>query len=628
MHVLSSPLPFPTGLSLFSARDQAEKISVLPRVPIRKVFCFIHEYIRGRVSVDWCKVISTAGPRFCKCIYILCLFLGYADTPRLKQMEGKVSELFIPDIFEIISQNLTQFDLIALSKTCHMLKALAIPILYKSITIDCNYSQFEKEYLGRKTTYIKSRSNFLSLIRTLNISANVNVLSDNGCDCSLWNFIKLFRVVNLPLDFYDFESFLLGEEGMSFFKRARLHLLCLDTPLSFRMLKQLLNDKYSRETLSVLNFAINIHLPSQPFTDLIDDGNLKFQNLTTLSIGPTKQDFKLDDILRLIDSGSENKLENLRLEAQHKTFKLCDLLNLSDVKLKSSDYIFDRLNTYKNLKSLSLSSINFNQAYLINEKDTKNRFDFFQGLHYLELSDIGVISSDSGESLLHTFYKNCDKCNLGCVKLDLRSTVDDLLPAFFNEKVEPNQIKELDLTIRYNSMYSIPLNDLIGNYIKMAILTQRKSLKKLSVEIKSERNLINLEEQLQKEHLFNLLSKKFEKLNSLRIQVHFDYVLLYKNILFKNMPNLTNFWIVGSSAIPMHFGLGNMYPGIFDKWWRIIYLPRNLLEGVAGHPLRYIKIDECLFAVERKNSDIIQPKDSIDKLYDRMTRVSFDSIMN
>ncbi|GAV27448.1 hypothetical protein PMKS-000916 [Pichia membranifaciens] len=394
------------------------------------------------------------------------------------------------------------------------------------------------------------------------------------------------------------------------------------------MLKQLLNDKYSRETLSVLNFAINIHSPIKPFTDLIEDSNLRFQNLTTLSIGPTKQDFKMDDILKLIHSEVENKLENLKLESQHKTFKLCDLLSLSDVKLKSSDYIFDQLNTYKNLKSLSLSSINLNQSNLKHNRDPKGRFDFFQGLQYLELSDIGIISSDSSESLLHTFYKNCDKCNLKYVRLDLRSTVDDLIPEFFDDYIESNQVKELDLTIRYNSMYNIPLNHLIDKYLKMAIVKQKKSLEKLSIEIKSERNLISLEEQLQKEHLFELLSNTFEKLDSLRIQVHFDYVLLYKNLLFQNIPDLKNFWIVGSSAVPMHFGLGNMYPGIFDRWWRIIYLPKKLLEGISHHPLRYIKIDECLFAVEHANSETIQPKDSIDKLFESMTRVSFDTIMS
>ncbi|ODQ49092.1 hypothetical protein PICMEDRAFT_70666 [Pichia membranifaciens NRRL Y-2026] len=543
-------------------------------------------------------------------------------------MEGIVLQLFMPDIFEIISQNLTQFDLIALSRTCHLMKCLTTPILYRSITIDCKYSQFEKEYLGKNTTYIKSKSNFLSLIRSLNSSLENNVIADKNDGPRLWSYIKLFKVVNLPLEFYDFESFLFGEEGVSFFKKARLNVLSLDTPLSFRMLKQLLNDKYSRETLSVLNFSINKHLPIKPFSDLTEDGNLRFRNLTTLAIGPTKQEFKMDDILKLIHPGDANKLENLKLDSQHKTFKLCDLLSLSDVKLKSNDYIFDQLNTYKNLKSLSLSSINLNQSNLKHNRDPKSKFDFFQGLQYLELTDVGIISSDLGESLLHTFFKNCDKCNLKYIRLDLRSTVDDLIPEFFNDFIEPNQVKELDLTIRYNNMYNIPLNQLIDQYLKMALIKQKKSLRKLSIEIKTERNLISLEEQLQKEHLLELLSNNFEKLDSLRIQVHFDYVLLYKNLLFQNIPNLKNFWIVGSSAVPMHFGLGNMYPGIFDRWWRIIYLPKNLLKGITHHPLHYIKIDECLFAVEHANSEIIQPKDSIDKLFESMTRVSFDNIMS
>lgn len=532
----------------------------------------------------------------------------------------KIAELFIPDIFELVSRHLTQFDLVSLSKTCQLFLNLTTPILYRSITIDCNFSQFEKEYLGRNTTYIRSKFNFLSFMKSLN------------ADDSLWRYIKKFRVISLPEEFYDFESFLSGKSGISFFKRARLSNICLDNSVGLAILKQLLNDKYSRETLTVLKFTINKHLSSKPFIDLIIDDskeeNYKFQNLNTLSIGPIKQEIQLDDILKLIDYDDNWKLQNLKLESLHKTFKLCDLLNFSGDKLKSSNYILSRLNCYENLKSLSLSSINFNQSLLSNEDENHN-FTFFENLKYLELSDIGLIASLPKESLLHTFYKNSKTCNLEYVRLDLRSTVDDLIPEFFNEYTQTNQIKELDLTIRYNSMHDTPLNELINKYLSMVVLRQHASLEKLSIEIKSEKNLINLEEQLQKEHLLQLVSTRFENLKSLRIQVHFEYILLCKKLLFQNIPNLTNFWVVGSSAVPMHFGLGNMYPGIFDQWWRIIYLPKSLLEDVPeSHPLRYIKIDECLFVIEREKSDILQPKNSIDKIFDTMTRVSFDNIMN
>ncbi|KAG0686603.1 hypothetical protein C6P40_003727 [Pichia californica] len=541
-------------------------------------------------------------------------------------MKETILDLFIPDIFDIISKDLTQFDQIALSKTNHTLYDLIIPSIYRSITIDCNFSQFEKEYIGRNTTFIKSKSNFISFIKTLNKNNK------------LWLYINKFIVIDLPLEFYDFESFLLGTNGnannyennnISFFERARLNKLNLDSPVGYIILKNLLNDKYLRENLTIINFNINKYQSIKPFKDIIKDSKYRFQNLNTLSIGPLNNEIKLNEILKLIDLNFCYKLENLKLESVHKTCKLYDLLEFSDdIKLNSSNYIFDYLNTYKNLKSLCLNSINIHQNLLIQNSETnKNKFKFFKNLKYLQLTDIAIISSNSNESLLHTFYKNCDECNLQIIRLDLRSTVDDMIPKFFDEYIKPNQIKELDLVIRYNNMHDTPLVELIDKYLDLVILKHKNSLEKLSIEIKSEKNLISLEEQLQKAHLLKLITNRFDNLKSLRLQVHFDYILLFKILLFQNFSKLENFWIVGSSAIPMHFGQGNMYPGIFDQWWRIIYLPKQLIDGVINHPLHYIKIDECLFLIDRENTEMIQPKNQIDKIFDTMTRVSFDNII-
>lgn len=542
-------------------------------------------------------------------------------------MNTNITEFFIPDIFELISNNLTQFDLISLLKSCKLFYNLSIPILYKSITIDCNFSQFENEYLYKRTTFIRNKSNFLSLIKSLNNNINNH-------DKNYWIFIKNLNVINLPLEFYDFELILTGlydDNNVPFFKKSRLNFLNIDSPVSFNILKNLLNDKYSRETLTSLNLNISKHSPTKPFKEIIDNKLLKFQNLNTLSIGPINQDIKLNEILNLIDSNNNFKLKNLNLESIHKTCKLYDLLEFSDdIKLHPCNYLFNYLNKYENLKSLSLNSININQNLLIKNNNSNDNFKFFKNLIYLELSDIGIISSNSNESLLHTFYKNCNECNLKFVRLDLRSTVDDLIPNFFEEFINLNQIKELDLTIRYNNMHEISLIDLINKYLNLVILNQKDSIEKLSIEIRSEKNLINLDEQLQKDQLLKLISNKFKSLKSLRIQVQFDYILLFKNLLFKNLPNLENFWIVGSSAVPMHFGLGNMYPGIFDQWWRIIYLPKSLIDGIEikKFPLHYIKIDECLFVIEHEKSDIIQPRNQIDKIFDKMTRVSFENIIN
>lgn len=538
-------------------------------------------------------------------------------------MQQKIADIFIPDIFELISYYLTQFELISLSKTCVQLNGLSTCLLYRSITIDSGFSQFENEYLFKSTTFIRTKANFLLLIKSLNKNHN---------HLNLWQLIKELKVMDLPLDFYDFESYLLGlntdmnNGSISFFLKSRLSTLRLQSPVGFNVLKHLLNDQYSRENLSVLNFTINGHAAVKPLDSIIENQSLKFQNLNTFSIGPLKQNCNFQYILELIDRNSIGKLQNFGIEYQHKTFRLLDLLDGSETKLKTSNYIFKFLSPFESLKSLSLKSVNFNQNLLIGENGDTENFRFFQNLSYIELSDIGVISSNDSQSLLHTFYRFTDQCKLKYIKLDIRSTSDDFIPEFFNERVPNNQLREIDVIIRHNALHVLPLDRLIDKYIKLLVLNQRKSLEKLSLEVKSEKNLMKLEEQLQKEHLVELMSYQFSELKSLRLQVHFENILLLKNQLFRNMGSLEKIWIVGSNAVPVHFGLGNMYPGIYDNWWRIIYLPKALVEETSDHPIHYIKIDECLFVVNQEETEIVQPKDSMDELFNRMTRVSFNNI--
>jgi hypothetical protein len=531
--------------------------------------------------------------------------------PIMSSQKEDVLSVFIPEIFDLIAKELTQFDLVSLSRTCSALHSLANSILYRSINIDCNFSQFEKEYFCKWTTFIRTKANFNCFIRSVGSSKSEE---------SKWTLIKEFEVVNLPLDFYDFEMFLLGlnDDMISFFKRARLNVLSFNHPLSFNVLKHILNDKYSRENLSVLEFDLNVHAPIKSFYDIFEDTEMRFRNLSTLSVNHIRRDFNITDILHLIQGENVDKLENLELAFQHKTFKLTDLLDLGS-KLKSNNVLFNQISKFRNLKSLSLRSITIDQTAL--QHSDAETVAALQNLTHLELCDVRVVNPSPLESIVHTFYKTFPSCNLKHLKFDIRSTSDDHIPDFFLTKVPANQIKELDIIIRYNSMYLMSLDELINNYLRM-ILHHRSSLKKLSLEIKSEKNLINMDEQLHKEQLLDLITHRFERLESFRIQVHADCVIMYKDMLFNNMPRLKNFWIVGSNAVPIHFGSGNMYPGIYDKWWRLIFLPEALTKGLSDHPLRYIKIDECLYLINPKEQERVQPKDSIDRLFDYMTRVS------
>lgn len=535
--------------------------------------------------------------------------------------------VFLPELFDLVCQKLTQCDQISLLKSNKSLYNLVLPILYRSITVDCNYSQFEKEYAVCHTTFIKTKAKFMLFLKTL---AN----SDKYPSEKLWILVHEINVFNLPPEFYDFEIIILGNgSGISLFEKFSLLSLDLKSPLGSNTLKQILLDKHSRENLRKLNFTVNKHNTSKLLDELLDL-DLQFQNLNTLSIGPFKHDIKLNKILKLIDNKSKVKLQNLKIEACHKTTKLSDLFesSINESKLNISNYVISDLSCLKNLKSLSLCSITFNSNHLMNASgDSIVDPMVFENLKFLELSDVNVTSSSVlvSKSLLDLFYENCDTCNIKYLKLDIRSPLDDTTPKFLSTMIKENQFKELDFTIRHNNMHNITIEKLIDSYINDVILKHRASLEKLSIEIKSERQLIDLEGQLQKRHLFDLLSREYIKLESLRIQVHFDYILQYRELIFDNLQNLRNLWIVGSNAVPIHFGLGNMYPGIYDKWWRIIYLPKKLIDGIETHKnncLKYIKIDECLFLVNCEESETVQPKNTMDGIFDRLTRVTFDNI--
>ncbi|TID19850.1 hypothetical protein CANINC_003645 [Pichia inconspicua] len=535
-------------------------------------------------------------------------------------MQQSLNDVLIPEIFNLISDNLSQFDIVSLSLTCKSLHELSLTKLYRSITIDSKFNQFENGYLELNTTFIKSKANVALLLRSLNSSTPTTQMN-------LWQLIKRFSVVNKPLEFYDFESFLLGTNFKeSFFLRTRLSSVSLNSPVSYEVLRHLLLDKYSRENLDELEFNVNIHACTQPIQELIDGVNEeeypKFQNLRKLSIGPFKHNMNYTQILDVIlDYGMYTKLNELQVLAQHKTSRLPDLLELSNSKVYESNHLFDTLCKFKNLNRLSLCSFNFNQSQIESDQSFMTKFDIMEDLEFLELSDISLISPTVGTSILHTLYQTSSRCMLKVLKIDIRTPADDFIPSFIKDYIPQNQLKELDIIIRSNSMQNTSLDELIDVYI-LTIQRHNHSLEKLSIEIKSERNLLNIGEQLQREHLCQLLSCSFPKLKSLRIQVQFLNLIICRSQLFKNMPALKNLWVVGTNSVPVHFGLGIVHPGIYDKWWRMISLPKNLIEGI-NNSLEYIKIDNCLFKVNHKSQEIVEPIDSFDDFFDSLTRVNF-----
>ncbi|KAG7822954.1 hypothetical protein KL909_003557 [Ogataea angusta] len=477
-----------------------------------------------------------------------------------------------PEVWNIICGQLSQFDLCSLLTVNRDIHEIALAQLYCSITVDYHYTQFDPEYvqtdplLSTRQTYIRTKSNITAFFK----SRRKALLR-----------VRSFQVVHLPQEFIDFETKL--AECLP--KMENLVLLRIEQPVSLDLLQG------AAPNIQHLALSLNSFRKSKyQFASL---------PLKTLAIGPSNQPDKL--LSSLVKH--PQKIQGLEFVWPHRKIKLHDLVASADSQKLPLD-------AYNNIAHLSLvSAIVSPQDQFLRKIESR-----LESLCFIDVNEIG----QSG-SILDAFRP----IKLKRLGIDLRQGSKDSVAPFL-DRLAPGSLHELHLVIRYNCLKRTPLETLVDQYIA-AIERQSASLRKISLEIRFEKELVEIQEQLSEAQFGRLfMNHTFPALESLRIQTQFAFICKDKLTFFRNLPKLHKLWILGSNAFEKHWGLGNAYPGVFDNWLRIQHLPIGLVnnEPRPKTSLRYMKLDDCLFEIKEKNdTKEVIPRDSIDSWFESQTRV-------
>lgn len=494
------------------------------------------------------------------------------------------------EIFGLIADNLTQHDLVSLARASSVFASLVRPFLYHCVVYDSRYSQFDVDIDSRNqrdpkvATFIRTKANLVAFLNTVKQKPHVG------------RCVSQFAVVNVQDDFYDIEHFLSTIGDMprdNLFTFFQLNKFRIAVPMGTRLLAQLaqsssvcsrmthLSYKFDRLTqLSDITFAENV-TPNLEF--------LKFDNL-----------YNITQFRQLCSFVSRNiKQLALRFKSDTPRSHHNGMLVLKSIHELP-------------LTHLALSGLEFDMRY-VQPLATDQ-------LKYLELDDITVTDNDDSSDDSSVFLSNlCSSENLKSLeqlKLNISYPLMDF--TFVCLVLSEIKLKKLDLVIRTNRIQH--MDKLIDTYIDF-ITINRPSLVQLSIEIRDKNNAPIDELGLsQLSKLFSNVSQPWAKLKSLTLQTSFHFINTFKSEIFEKMPLLENLWILGPNCIPKHFGSGAAYPGIYDKWWRIIHLPRWFLDSKPPeHPLKYIKVDDCLFEIENAN---LNPKDLMDDTFDEMTKLN------
>ncbi|GME84759.1 unnamed protein product [Ambrosiozyma monospora] len=480
-----------------------------------------------------------------------------------------------PEIFNNVASNLSQLDLLNLSLVNHHFHSLSTPILFRSITVDSKYSRFDKEF--KRTTYISKKKQILFFFKQ---------------NPSKLQFVREFTVNQLPLEFIDFEKKLC--DALPLF--VNLQVLNLGGLEVYR-LNDLLNSITNPGLLQVLNVKLNRLSKFNILNSLKEDLNRSKFKLKSLNIGPISNSSSPSS-MSLVDemtlSGYLNKLTDPELTQELKIMKgprkvqLTDLVNGAapiDVHLDG----IPELVAMKRLTKLSLSDFNLDHLSLCSAHcgnaitDDDKVVDLSQ-LQFLELDNINEVNStnDPEDTFLYNLVNYNDGFpHLRKLKVNIRQAFTDSF-VFFIDELRPNQLTELSLTMRYNQMKAndLDLKFITSLYI-LKIRGQAKSLKLLSFEILYEKNLVDSSILLTASELEGLMYVKYPNLESLRFETKFSHLISMKDKFFSCFPKLQRLWVLNSDSVTRHWGLGNVYPGIFDNWLRIQHLPEQLISGAS-----------------------------------------------
>lgn len=572
--------------------------------------------------------------------------MNAATEKEAPQVTGRV-QVLLP---EILSQlPLSQFDKLNLIQVNSYFYNVFIPTLYDSIMIDAKFSRLDPEFNTLNTTYIKTKSNLQSFLHTLYTDKEKHENTDaNRLEYKCVNLniplkstlIKSLFLFDFPVEYIEFGK--IFKDLLPYMTQLKI-LQAESYPIGFNIIEILKSNKLLTDLRLIFNVYDKSYLSKDFQRKTIlnsincnnnQDDDLPFKNLETLSLNNFIDSVNLETLLQNL-LNHNFALKNLKLVKLKKLIRLKDLINND-----SDNYEFNTIEIlFKQLVKNNL--INLNKLHLENiliDNKTINYFKLlnFKNLNYLNLENITEFQINN-ISFLDNF-NNLD--NLQKLSLNIRSNNELSVLKFLENNIKDNSLTELSLNLRFNFLQqNVSFDKQIDEYINF-ILRQKLSLVKLAFEIREENYLSGLIDQLysmNEDQFYNLLIKDsfdndnvFPLLKSLKINTNAHFFGKYRyKILMNNFKNLEYLWIFGLNSYEQHWGLGNVYPGIFDEWLRIMYIPEGIVSDISKtdtsyNKLKYIKIFKFIFEIKWSidKSPQVNPRNLIDNWFDSKCNVN------
>ncbi|KAI5966768.1 uncharacterized protein KGF55_000177 [Candida pseudojiufengensis] len=486
------------------------------------------------------------------------------------------------EIILSITNNLSQFDVLNLIKTCSKLYGQVLPQLYKHVIIDVNFeTSNNQEYKTIGRTYINNYYKLKRFVKTYDDK------SDSGS-----GKIKIykFECLKLPEPMLNSDDHLMMEMILLFQKFYNLtSLIWLDKKFRVEYLYSLKNKELINTLiLNITSDAIKKNKCSLYENYGKDDtihqiSNLNFPNLIDFQIKPFQNSKILLNIINNILINQNNPIEVCnRLKTL--SFFGGDVASVMIPNKDIMECIFEKskIQYLNSLTSLSMGNMRIHRddaKYLKNSINLKN-------LKFLQLSGIEQLTfNENDANTINTFRSKflTDIApllnNLTHLSINIDQVINTI-PLFLEDFAQNNTtLKVLDL-----STLSHP--DLFSSISKF------KNLKKLSLEASDSVNSPMCS------YLNNEYFENFESLNLKSLRIHsngFDLKGFKKFI--SSQKNLKYLDIMGAKyGDAPTLGLDVTHPTMYGNHFKVQQIALSNLK--LNLNLKYIRINGSLFHCE------------------------------
>lgn len=539
------------------------------------------------------------------------------------------------EIHNGIINKLLQQDSLNLMRVNRKMYLLVLPRLYQHIIVDSDITHFSKEisYLHSRydrefrswydiaCTYINNSYNFMKFLKSyIRLHCNNPAISNAP-------HIKILTVKKLPesINTYEHE-----------FKYTIRKFFCMITNLqeltwlnrNFRF--EFLNCLENPQNLMVL--SLNIRFTDYLYELLNYDSNkisqLKFNltKLTKFEIKPFINSKTLSKILNDLIGGGDHDILGPQLRSlslsRTETYKgetniiANELVNNGGTMFPEFDLSVIPTICSSNLRKMpNLTSLSLNDCIIQpQDADELIKAANLRSLRTLKLSNMSefqtlpITSASISENLLPSFLNQLSShlTNLKYLRLDFRQAFTDTVPIFLKDLAS---LESLDLTIRHNNTFDTNYND----YSKgITSWNKTETLKHLSIEIKQETLMFDVDLQMKEASFYNHLAK-CQNLETLRIAPDESRLInLLKN---GNLPKLNKLDIISANCL----GLVNpeIYQALLEFEQKVLVYAQ-----ASGDELQYICINGKLFELQSLDKGpVVNPREDISVWFTREVRV-------